>query len=271
MTDTERARYFAGQIVVRYGQAAGSESVQRVSGGILRSPAAARELLDRPCPASRRSGQRQSGHIPAAQTPMKILQCVGDIDPALGGSVEAARQLSHALHRLGHRPELVTLRRPQRGMDPPPGKARYIARARRRHAIFIVHVLRLGGRPWFRASMPSSSTASGGTRASAPGWRCSGANSRISFSRTACWIPTLKRLPVEACAERSLLAGGGIARGPGCPWCPVHLRRRAPARPRDLPSLRMPGARRGLGDCQADRRSRWHSRKHFWMHTRNLP
>ncbi len=40
---------------------------------------------------------------------MKILQCVGDIDPALGGSVEAARQLSHALDRLGHRPEVVTL------------------------------------------------------------------------------------------------------------------------------------------------------------------
>jgi len=44
---------------------------------------------------------------------MKILQCVGDIDPALGGSVEAARQLSRALHWLGHRAELVTLRQPQ--------------------------------------------------------------------------------------------------------------------------------------------------------------
>ncbi|HLN04592.1 MAG TPA: glycosyltransferase [Bryobacteraceae bacterium] len=44
---------------------------------------------------------------------MRILQCVGDIDPALGGSVEAARQLSHALGRLGHRPELVTLRLPR--------------------------------------------------------------------------------------------------------------------------------------------------------------
>ncbi|HET9321224.1 MAG TPA: glycosyltransferase [Bryobacteraceae bacterium] len=44
---------------------------------------------------------------------MKILQCVGDIDPALGGSVEAARQLSDSLHRLGHRAELVTLRQPQ--------------------------------------------------------------------------------------------------------------------------------------------------------------
>lgn len=44
---------------------------------------------------------------------MRILQCVGDIDPALGGSVEAARQLSHALERLGHHPELVTIRRPQ--------------------------------------------------------------------------------------------------------------------------------------------------------------
>ena len=44
---------------------------------------------------------------------MRILQCVGDIDPALGGSVEAARQLSHALGRLGHRPELVTLRAPR--------------------------------------------------------------------------------------------------------------------------------------------------------------
>jgi len=44
---------------------------------------------------------------------MRILQCVGDVDPALGGSVEAARQLSHALGRLGHRPELVTLRQPR--------------------------------------------------------------------------------------------------------------------------------------------------------------
>ena len=44
---------------------------------------------------------------------MKILQCVGDMDPALGGSVEAARQLSHALDRLGHRAELVTLRPPR--------------------------------------------------------------------------------------------------------------------------------------------------------------
>src|SRR5580692_11530309 len=44
---------------------------------------------------------------------MKILQCVGDIDPALGGSVEAARQLSHALYRLGHRPEVVTLQPPR--------------------------------------------------------------------------------------------------------------------------------------------------------------
>ena len=45
--------------------------------------------------------------------PLKILQCVGDIDPAMGGSVEAARQLSLALARLGHAPELVTLRQPQ--------------------------------------------------------------------------------------------------------------------------------------------------------------
>lgn len=44
---------------------------------------------------------------------MKILQCVGDINPALGGSVEAARQLSIGLDDLGHRVELVTLRRPQ--------------------------------------------------------------------------------------------------------------------------------------------------------------
>jgi len=44
---------------------------------------------------------------------MNILQCVGDIDPALGGSVEAARQLAIALHRLSHRADLVTLRRPQ--------------------------------------------------------------------------------------------------------------------------------------------------------------
>jgi glycosyltransferase involved in cell wall biosynthesis len=35
---------------------------------------------------------------------------VGDIDPARGGSVEAARQLSMALDRLGHAVELVTLR-----------------------------------------------------------------------------------------------------------------------------------------------------------------
>jgi glycosyltransferase involved in cell wall biosynthesis len=44
---------------------------------------------------------------------MRILQCVGDIDPALGGSVEAARQLSMALDGLGHAVELVTLRPPQ--------------------------------------------------------------------------------------------------------------------------------------------------------------
>ena len=44
---------------------------------------------------------------------MKILQCVGDIDPALGGSVEAARQLAIALDRLGHAADLVTLRQPQ--------------------------------------------------------------------------------------------------------------------------------------------------------------
>jgi len=37
---------------------------------------------------------------------------VGDIDPALGGSVEAARQLSMALDRIGHAVELVTLRQP---------------------------------------------------------------------------------------------------------------------------------------------------------------
>src|SRR5713101_9947347 len=44
---------------------------------------------------------------------MNILQCVGDIDPALGGSVEAARQLAIALDRLGHGAELVTLRQPR--------------------------------------------------------------------------------------------------------------------------------------------------------------
>jgi glycosyltransferase involved in cell wall biosynthesis len=44
---------------------------------------------------------------------MRILQCVGDINPALGGSVEAARQLSIALDQLGHAVELVTLRRPE--------------------------------------------------------------------------------------------------------------------------------------------------------------
>ena len=38
---------------------------------------------------------------------------MGDIDPALGGSVEAARQLSIALDRLGHAAELVTLRQPR--------------------------------------------------------------------------------------------------------------------------------------------------------------
>jgi glycosyltransferase involved in cell wall biosynthesis len=42
--------------------------------------------------------------------PLRILQCVGDIDPAMGGSVEAARQLSLALAALGHTPELLTLR-----------------------------------------------------------------------------------------------------------------------------------------------------------------
>lgn len=44
---------------------------------------------------------------------MKVLQCVGDINPALGGSVEAARQLSLALGDLGHEPELVTLAAPR--------------------------------------------------------------------------------------------------------------------------------------------------------------
>ncbi len=38
---------------------------------------------------------------------------MGDIDPSLGGSVEAARQLSMALDRLGHAVELVTLREPR--------------------------------------------------------------------------------------------------------------------------------------------------------------
>jgi glycosyltransferase involved in cell wall biosynthesis len=38
---------------------------------------------------------------------------VGDIDPGLGGSVEAARQLSIALDRLGHSVETVTLRQPR--------------------------------------------------------------------------------------------------------------------------------------------------------------
>ena len=44
---------------------------------------------------------------------MRILQCVGDIDPALGGSVEAARLLAAGLHQQGHHPELVTLREPR--------------------------------------------------------------------------------------------------------------------------------------------------------------
>lgn len=43
---------------------------------------------------------------------MRILQCVGDINPALGGSVEAARQLSIALDRQGHTVELLTLSPP---------------------------------------------------------------------------------------------------------------------------------------------------------------
>jgi len=46
---------------------------------------------------------------------MRILQCVGDINPALGGSVEAARQLSVALDGLGHSVELVTLSELQDG------------------------------------------------------------------------------------------------------------------------------------------------------------
>lgn len=44
---------------------------------------------------------------------MRILQCTGDIDPSMGGSVEAARQLSIALDKLGHSVELVTLRQPR--------------------------------------------------------------------------------------------------------------------------------------------------------------
>jgi glycosyltransferase involved in cell wall biosynthesis len=44
---------------------------------------------------------------------MRILQCTGDIDPAMGGSVEAARQLSIALDKSGHSVELVTLRQPR--------------------------------------------------------------------------------------------------------------------------------------------------------------
>jgi hypothetical protein len=44
---------------------------------------------------------------------MRILQCTGDIDPAMGGSVEAARQISIALDKSGHSVELVTLRPPQ--------------------------------------------------------------------------------------------------------------------------------------------------------------
>jgi glycosyltransferase involved in cell wall biosynthesis len=44
---------------------------------------------------------------------VKILQCVGDIDPALGGSVEAARQLSIALDDLGHTADLLTLSEPR--------------------------------------------------------------------------------------------------------------------------------------------------------------
>lgn len=40
---------------------------------------------------------------------MRILQCVNDLDPALGGSVEAARQLGIALMQQGHVVEVVTL------------------------------------------------------------------------------------------------------------------------------------------------------------------
>ncbi len=46
---------------------------------------------------------------------MKILQCVADIDPALGGSVEAARLLTAALLRQGHRVEVLTLVEPRAG------------------------------------------------------------------------------------------------------------------------------------------------------------
>ena len=48
---------------------------------------------------------------------MNILQCVGNIDPALGGSVEAARQLAIALDRLGHGVELVTFAPAADGLD----------------------------------------------------------------------------------------------------------------------------------------------------------
>jgi glycosyltransferase involved in cell wall biosynthesis len=44
---------------------------------------------------------------------VRILQCVDSIDPARGGSVEAARLLTAALGRLGHTVEIVTLFPPE--------------------------------------------------------------------------------------------------------------------------------------------------------------
>jgi len=65
---------------------------------------------------------------------MRLLQCVGDIDPALGGSVEAARQLAIALDRLGHGVELVTLRQPQPDwISSWPGAVHYAGPSRTRY------------------------------------------------------------------------------------------------------------------------------------------
>lgn len=44
---------------------------------------------------------------------MKMLQCVADLNPALGGSVEAARLLTVALIKQGHTVEILTLVEPQ--------------------------------------------------------------------------------------------------------------------------------------------------------------
>jgi glycosyltransferase involved in cell wall biosynthesis len=65
---------------------------------------------------------------------MRILQCTGDIDPAMGGSVEAARQISIALDKSGHSVELVTLRQPRpEWIDQWRGAVHYIGPASTRY------------------------------------------------------------------------------------------------------------------------------------------